>query len=59
MSQKISSFTILVRDMRKAQKDYFASHAPSDLNRAKALEKQVDAKLKEIFACLQSQGSLL
>jgi len=58
MPTKISDFTILVRDMREAQKTYFATHAPSALNKSKALEKQVDAVLKDIFNKARPQARL-
>lgn len=58
MPPKISDFTILVRDMREAQKTYFATRAPSALNKSKALEKQVDVVLKEIFTKVQPQARL-
>lgn len=60
MPEKISSFAILVRDMREAQKLYFATRYGRDLNKAKELEKQVDERLKKIFGWMQStQGKLL
>ena len=58
MTTKISDFTILVRDMREAQKTYFVTRAPSALNKSKALEKQVDTVLKEIFNKAQPQARL-
>lgn len=39
-------FTELVRKMRAAQRVYFQCRAPSDLNRAKALERKVDDELE-------------
>ena len=60
MPEKISEFAILVRDMREAQKHYFATRYGRDLNKAKELEKQVDERLKKIFGWMQStQGKLL
>lgn len=58
MPTKISDFTILVRDMREAQKVYFATRAPSALNKSKALEKQVDNILKGMFTKVQPQARL-
>ena len=39
-------FVELVRRMRAAQRVYFQCRAPSDLNRAKDLECEVDEELK-------------
>ena len=39
MAEKISRFTILVRDMRAAQKRYFDTRDKADLSRAKELER--------------------
>lgn len=39
-------FVELVRRMRAAQQAYFQCRAPSDLNRAKDLECEVDEELK-------------
>jgi len=58
MLPKISSFTILVRDMREAQKAYFANRSTEALRKAKALEKKVDDILQQTFARIQ-QGRLL
>lgn len=43
---KDREFLELVRRMRAAQRVYFQCRAPSDLNRAKALEREVDEELK-------------
>ena len=59
MPEKISRFTILVRDMRAAQKRYFDTRDKADLSRAKALEKKVDDELAVIFGGARTQGSLL
>lgn len=40
-------FLELVRRMRTAQRVYFQCRAPSDLNRAKALEREVDRELEQ------------
>lgn len=40
-------FLELVRRMRAAQRAYFQYRAPSDLNRAKALERKVDKELEQ------------
>lgn len=39
-------FLELVRRMRAAQRVYFQCRAPSDLNRAKAFEREVDRELE-------------
>lgn len=39
-------FVDLVRRMRAVQRVYFQYHAPSDLNRARALERKVDSELE-------------
>ena len=41
-------FIDLVRKMRKCQKDYFKTYDYGVLIESKALEKQVDAALKEL-----------
>lgn len=40
-------FCGLVKRMREAQREYFACRCPSNLNRAKKLERQVDGFLRE------------
>lgn len=59
MAEKISRFTILVRDMRAAQKRYFDTRDKADLSRAKELERKVDDELAGIFGGVRTQGSLL
>ena len=59
MAEKISRFTILVRDMREAQKLYFDTRDKADLSRAKELERKVDDELAVIFGGVRTQGSLL
>ena len=59
MAEKISRFTILVRDMRAAQKRYFDTRDKADLTRAKELERKVDDELAVIFGGVRTQGSLL
>ena len=59
MSEKISRFTILVRDMRAAPKRYFGTRDKADLSRAKALEKKVDDELAVIFGGIRTQETLL
>jgi hypothetical protein len=36
--------------LRSAQKQYFKERIPSDLQKAKVLEKQVDAELAKLFS---------
>ena len=59
MAEKISRFTILVHDMRAAQKRYFDTRDKADLSRAKELERKVDDELAVIFGGVRTQGSLL
>lgn len=64
MTEKISDFTCLVRDMREAQKLYFHTRDKSDLEKAKALEKKVDEELENTFGWIKNrqpaiQGRLL
>lgn len=42
---KTKEFMALVKKMRQAQKDYFATRAPGYLNLSRKYEKQVDAEL--------------
>jgi hypothetical protein len=42
----MTEFEILVQQMRKAQKDYFATRDKSILEQSKKIEKQVDEYLK-------------
>lgn len=59
MSENMSRFAILVRDMREAQKRSFDKGSKADLSRAKELEKKVDDELAVIFGGAQTQGTLL
>lgn len=64
MTEKISDFTCLVRDMRETQKLYFHTRDKSDLEKAKALEKKVDEELENTFGWIKNrqpaiQGRLL
>lgn len=52
-------FVELVRKMRAAQRGYFQCRAPSDLNRAKALERKVDDELKRRTAAEAPQQTTL
>ena len=40
-------FRDLVRRVREAQKEYFATRSPNSLNRSKELERQVDRDLAD------------
>lgn len=40
-------FVIKVKELRKAQKKYFQTRNYNDLNKAKTLEKEVDAMINE------------
>ncbi len=44
----IDPFVEAVREMREAQKDWFATHKPSALIASKQAERKVDAALKEL-----------
>ena len=52
-------FVELVRKMRAAQRVYFQCRAPSDLNRAKALERKVDDELERRSAAEAPQQTTL
>lgn len=52
-------FVELVRRMRAAQRVYFQCRAPSDLNRAKDLEREVDQELKQRAAAEAPQQAKL
>lgn len=52
-------FAELVRKMRAAQRVYFQCRAPSDLNRAKALERKVDDELERRSAAEAPQQTTL
>jgi hypothetical protein len=41
-------FQSLVADLRHAQKEYFRTRSDAALDKAKSLEKRVDAALKEL-----------
>ena len=44
----MTEFMQLVREMRKAQKEYFRTRSKDLLNRSKQLERMVDAELQSI-----------
>jgi hypothetical protein len=41
-----TKFLSLVKDLRKTQKDYFRTRSPYLLEKAKSLEKKVDAAIE-------------
>ena len=43
----LKAFVDLVKEMRDAQKSYFARKSPEKLKRSKELEKQVDKTIEE------------
>ncbi len=47
--QTITQLAQLVKEMRDAQKSYFAQHTQSALTQAKALEKRVDQAVAGIL----------
>lgn len=47
-SVKMNEFIKLVKELRKAQIKYFRTRNYNDLNKAKQLEKDVDAKISEL-----------
>jgi hypothetical protein len=55
-AQETLDFISLVADMRKTQKEYFATRSGTAFNKAKALEWQVDKRLKDLQQ--QSKGPL-
>ncbi|ULQ59219.1 hypothetical protein K7I13_12050 [Brucepastera parasyntrophica] len=56
----LGDFIRLVVEMRAAQKLYFRTHSPSDLQKAKNLEKEVDGAIadREEREAAKKQGSL-
>lgn len=42
----LDEFTILVWKMREAQREYFSRRSQETLEKARALERQVDAEIK-------------
>jgi hypothetical protein len=56
----VRRFLAMVEDMREAQRSYFATRAPSSLNKAKQLEKHIDSVLKEMLtgSCDEEQNEL-
>lgn len=42
-------FVTIVAEMRRAQKDYFATRSEEALNEAKRLEKKVDAMIDDVL----------
>jgi hypothetical protein len=50
--QTVTQFAQLVKEMRDAQKAYFAQHTQSALTQAKVLEKRVDQVIEGVLAGL-------
>lgn len=50
MNKDYTEFVRLVFRMRKQQKEYFKTRQQSDLKASKALEKEVDDRIKKISA---------
>ena len=48
----------LMFQLRSAQKQYFKERIPSDLQKAKALEKQVDAELAKLFSPIPAEDEM-
>lgn len=48
-SDQLKKFTLLVQEMRDAQKAYFRTRNPTHLEMSKQLEKQVDRMVREIL----------
>ena len=59
MSDNMLRFVRLVRDMRTAQKNYFATRNREALSRSLELEKKVDEQLSAMLEGIPAQGSLL
>lgn len=49
-------FFELVKSMRKAQKDYFATRTNSALNKSKQLEREVDAEIKRVETIIKGDA---
>jgi len=49
MVKTVGEFVSMVSRMREAQRQYFRTRAPGDLNAAKILESRVDDEIKEYF----------
>lgn len=58
-TQKISSFTNLVKEMREAQIQYFKTKDVTALRIARDFEHRVDKALAEIYESVQQQGRLM
>lgn len=46
-----------VREMRNAQNTYFRTRLPGDLNRARSLEKEIDAEIKRVDAVIAERSA--
>ena len=54
----MTEFMQLVREMRKAQKEYFKTRDRNVLAKSKQLEKRVDDKIKKEEALVENQEQL-
>lgn len=54
----MTEFMQLVREMRKAQKDYFKTRDRNVLAKSKQLEKRVDDEIKKEEALVENQEQL-
>lgn len=52
-TEKIDEFTLLVLEMRSAQREYFKSRSQRALDRAIMYEKMVDAEINRRFEQLE------
>lgn len=59
MNDNMLRFVRLVRAMRTAQKNYFATRNREALSRSLELEKKVDEQLSAMLEGIPAQGSLL
>lgn len=58
-TQKNSSFTNLVKEMREAQIQYFKTKDATALRIARDFERRIDKELAEIYGSVQQQGRLM
>ena len=46
-----------VREMRNAQNTYFRTRSQADLNRARSIEKEIDAEIKRVDAVIAERSA--
>jgi hypothetical protein len=56
--EEYGRFMTLVKDTRATQKEYFKYRRPSDMEKAKKLERQIDAYIAAIEAGEDKQADL-